>query len=394
MAVNVTQILGGPALVKYRGQTFYSQGDIILDSSLETFAIEVDRFREVDERTKDRMLKVRFTPAGVFTSAQDAILHPYGASLLGSLITPIYTASAVTAAADTITIAAHGIVVGTGVRLGTTGTLPAGLGAATTYFVSAPDANTIKLHLTEAHALAGTNAVDITDAGTGTLRLIQNTPLVIHTFAGRVVTLHNAAVTKMPGLRLSTTRTAIEEVEFEAFPLNNTDWDTANAVWTIADAANTDTSFDPAAIVTEPWTAQWEGEGGAWEAMAPKGPISVDFDLQLEAIETDAMGILSRRLAGVSASAKFAPQNVSESELMAKLLLQGAGAFRGRSLRGGDLLITGAQSDRRVVIYGAALKGGPQQFSSKQDRMGELEWKATRTFSAGVPDPLFLLTSV
>lgn len=67
------------------------------------------------------------------------------------------------------TITAHGVLAGAGpVQITTTGTLPAGLSLATNYYLAIPDANSIGFCTTYADAVAGTNLVDITDAGTGT----------------------------------------------------------------------------------------------------------------------------------------------------------------------------------------------------------------------------------
>lgn len=70
-------------------------------------------------------------------------------------------------ATDELTVTAHGLVAEQIVRVSSTGTLPAGLVAATDYFVIIVDANTIQLALSRADAIAGTQ-IDITDAGTGT----------------------------------------------------------------------------------------------------------------------------------------------------------------------------------------------------------------------------------
>jgi hypothetical protein len=71
------------------------------------------------------------------------------------------------ATTDICTATAHGFKTGDRVRLTTTTTLPAGLAAATTYYVIYLTADTFKLASTDALATAGT-AVDVTDTGTGT----------------------------------------------------------------------------------------------------------------------------------------------------------------------------------------------------------------------------------
>lgn len=70
------------------------------------------------------------------------------------------------ATTDIVTANGHGYATGDRVRVSSTTTLPAGLAAATTYYVIALTENTFKLATSDANATAGT-AVDITDTGTG-----------------------------------------------------------------------------------------------------------------------------------------------------------------------------------------------------------------------------------
>lgn len=73
------------------------------------------------------------------------------------------TITAVSSAADTLTVTAHGLATGNPVNL--SGTLPAPL-VAGTYWVIVIDANTLKIALSKSDALAGT-AVDLTGSTTG-----------------------------------------------------------------------------------------------------------------------------------------------------------------------------------------------------------------------------------
>jgi hypothetical protein len=84
----------------------------------------------------------------------------------------ILTLGTVTAATDSVAATGHGLATGDGpvVITSSTGAIPAGLVAGQHYWVIAADANTLKLARTKADAVAGT-AVDITDAGGGTLVL-------------------------------------------------------------------------------------------------------------------------------------------------------------------------------------------------------------------------------
>lgn len=77
---------------------------------------------------------------------------------------------------DICTKNAHGFVTGLKVQVSTTVTLPAGLSAGTDYYIIVGGANTFSFSDTLAHALAGTDIVNIGDAGTG-VHTITPTPL-------------------------------------------------------------------------------------------------------------------------------------------------------------------------------------------------------------------------
>ncbi len=76
--------------------------------------------------------------------------------------------SSVDTGTDVVTTgAAHGLLTGQPVQFSTSGTLPAGLATSTTYYVNVASDTTFTAHTTNAAAVAGTGAVDITDTGTG-----------------------------------------------------------------------------------------------------------------------------------------------------------------------------------------------------------------------------------
>lgn len=82
-----------------------------------------------------------------------------------------FTADAPT---DLITAAAHGLQTGDALQVSTTGTLPGGLSAVTTYFAERASDSTAYLHTARCTALAGATAsrVNLTSAGSGTHSLL------------------------------------------------------------------------------------------------------------------------------------------------------------------------------------------------------------------------------
>jgi uncharacterized membrane protein len=66
-----------------------------------------------------------------------------------------------------ITKTAHGLITGTEGIFTTATTLPTGIAPATPYYIVKLTDNTFKISDTKAHALAGTDIIDITDQGVG-----------------------------------------------------------------------------------------------------------------------------------------------------------------------------------------------------------------------------------
>lgn len=385
MSTNLATIIGGPCLISYDGATFRSKGDVKLDPTFDTFAIENDLYGPVDVRVGDQPLKVTFTPEGRF--ADLSVLFPYLTAALGSLITPVYTCGAVDATGNTVAVAATTLAAGTPVSFGTTGTMPTGLTAATLYYLSANAAGLRTIHLTAAAAIAGTGAIDITAIGDGTLRFVVQKALVILANDGTRLTLHNVALTKMPSIAARRKETLWGEVEFEAFVKNGVARTTANSVLTEDTATFEDTGFDPADIITQPYSLTW---GAApWAGIYTKNGFSIEPTLNLAAVEDDASGILTRRLVSVGFTAKAQPMGIDFAALRAKLNLDGASAILGRSLAGDNLNIEG--TDVYMRLYAAALVGGPAQWKTDLERTGELTWQATRTFTGGAANPLFYI---
>lgn len=119
----------------------------------------------------------------LYTSRADAVAgtNPVNITSSGSgnLYATFYGSSAgdsmsitsVSAAADTLTIPNHGLHTGDSITLwaGPGGTLPGGLTSGTTYYVKAVDGNTVQLFNSRTAAQSGTNPVNITSSGSGSL---------------------------------------------------------------------------------------------------------------------------------------------------------------------------------------------------------------------------------
>ncbi len=383
---NVANIIGGPCLVFYKDSIFRSKADVTMAPNLSDFEIEIDSLGVVDTRAGNQELKLTFIPEGRFADLD--VLFPHLSANYGSLVTPVWPCGAVDFGNDKIAVANTALPAGTPISFGTTGAMPAGLTSPTLYYLGANAGGFRKIHLSAAAAEAGTGAIDITDAGTGSLKFVEQHQLIIIGNDGRRVTFHNAAVTKMPEITGEKQTPLWGQVEFECFVKNGVDRTDANSVLTEDTAAFSDEGFDPADIITQPYTMDW-GEDAPWVEMSTKAGIKITPTLELSPVDNQAAGILSRRILKIGVTLTAQPIGIDFASLRAKLNLDGSGSKLGRSLAGDDLNIQG--TGVYVRVYAAALTGGPAQWKRDDERVGELTWKGNRTFTGGVPNPMLYI---
>jgi len=303
MTIQRSTIIRGPAIVKFDGAVFYTEGDITATPDIETFEIPTSVFGKVDERVSNILIDIEFTPAGEWANL--AKMFPHASPSIGDSI------------------------------------------------FGATDKN-----------------------------------LVIHTKAGKELTYKAAALTQMPSIILSTTKTLLGPMKFTCIGADNEAWSAAAHRVAIADLAFSDTSFDPANILTQPYAVAW-GSTPPWDAIETEEGITIETDMQLEPVPTDSFGTVDMTLAGLSVSARFKPVGVNEQQITDLMKIQGTGAARGSSLNANsnDLNIIG--TGVYVRIYKASPNGGGLAFGNATLRAGELEFVATRSFTAGAADPLF-----
>lgn len=388
MSCDLGAIIGGPATVKYKGKTFYSKGDIQLSTDLETFTIDVDAFGgPVENREANAPLSLTFIPAGEWENL--SVLYPYADPVIGGSIVAVTTCTAVNSGTDVITATKHRLRDGAPIRFSVVGgTILSGVTAGTLYYAHVLTADTFSVHTSESDALANTGAVALTALGTGDTQVVEQEPLIIHTIAGKVITFHVAAVTVMPEFLGSAVQTPLGSVSFEVFRKNGIAASTDDSRYSVSTSAfSFDSSFDPAQIVTQPYEAAWGSS--PWDAFSSKNGFRVSFPISLTPIEDDACGIIGRRLSAVAAEVRGQPTNVSESDALTALKLQGTGAGRGRRIVGSNLNLSG--TGVYVRVYGASLVAAPLGFGSQIDRAGEFVWRSARTFTSGVPGPVFLV---
>jgi hypothetical protein len=393
MPSNLFRRLRAPAFVHYMGVTFYTADAIAWDPQLEAFGVPSDAFGDIDQRLAGRVIKLAFMPMSCWTAAALAVLFPFANYRKGQFNTPVYTVSAVAIGSTnklTLNANANAVLTGTGVRFNSTGTLPTPLAAGVTYYAVANVDGTICVADTEVHALAGTNIIAITAAGTGVLKMIQNSPLTINFLDGdnTQLTLWNFGQTKMPALDLQNKKQPIGQIEGEGYALAGTAWSDNNSVFTLGTWTGEEPELDETQIPTVAYQAAW-GATVPFTDLEPRDGVQIDFTMKLGEVPTSADGILCRQIQDVTAMAKLRPTNLAPGDLLGEIPLQGEGAAIGASLPAQQLVVSGPGANPYIALNGAALMNEPMKIGSMEDIIEVLNFKTKRTWVGGVLQPVF-----
>lgn len=215
----------------------------------------------------------------------------------------------------------------------------------------------------------------------------SDSALVVHGRDGRKITVHAAAVTKMPSIFASVSRTMIGEVTFTGLLKNNTDPTNAAAYLTEASVAYPgDTGFAVSDILTKAYSSVW-GASSPWSSFSTEAGWTIDFDLSLAEQKVDGLGTVDMTLASLKVSAKSIPVGPTAADILAKV--NGTGGL-GASIATSDNLNISA-TGVYLRLYRAALQESGLIFGSEAKRVKESTWIATRGVTSGTADPLFFV---
>ncbi len=300
-------------MIDFKSQRFFSKDDVVLEVSEETFELDTSVHGKVDERLKNRMSKLSFTPVGVWNAGQLAVLYPYFGTNVGTSVFGTDSTCVVTSITDGVTL-----------------------------------------------------------------------------------TMKAAAVTKMPDLNLSAVNTVFGSVEITGIGSDDTAWSVSESLIDYTTGGSySDTSFDESLIKTVPYALAWGGTS-PWSAFQTKDGTQVTFNLSLQPLETDNDGLVDMTFAKLDVVARLVPLHetaLTENDILDALKIQGTGVGRGKSLgrrtNTNDLVIQGATTgDPKVTIYNAAMRKSTFRYGAQVPRLGEIEFVATRKFTAGVSNNL------
>lgn len=313
MSLNLLNRVRGSASLRLKGQDFWTKDVAAFGIDLKPFKVKSDAQGVISQRMGGRLVTVTFTPVGTWTAAQLAVLYPFLSARVGDFNTPIRTVTAVTTGAGTSTLTStgHGQITGTGIRFGAQVgvALPTGITPNVTYFINANDANTLALYDTEAHALAGggTGQVDITAAGTGNPNFIVNTPLVITTVDGVQLTIWNAAITKQPGLGLTSVDSAMKQVTIEGYTLHGLNWSDANSLLTLSTGNIGAVPPVQSQIPTVPYTVDWATRLAVPAANVAANVITITGHglVTTQAVTVDDLGVADALPSGLALNTTY-----------------------------------------------------------------------------------------
>ena len=226
-------------------------------------------------------------------------------------------------------------------------------------------------------------------------------PLVIQTKfggagnSGQTITYPRAALTKLPQLRLKPTDTLFGDMTFTCLGVPSVQPTGASAWQAIADAAFADTSYDETTLITDVYSAAYGSS--PYNAMGSMAGFEIDLVMETEKIIADDFGIADMILKSLTATAKFAPSNLTEAQLYTLLANQGSGyVYPGQSLakNNTNLVIAGsgnAAHTLTVTINNAGPKQAGFMYSTKKHRFEAVEFTSKRTWSSGAPNALWTL---
>ena len=215
-------------------------------------------------------------------------------------------------------------------------------------------------------------------------------PLTICGRDGIKVTLVNAALTKMPSIRMGVGVTFAGGCEFTALLANSTAVTNSAAYLTVVTLAYPgETGWLASDILTGPVLCTWGSS--PWSAFQVDAPgWEITPTLKLSNVDADGLGTVDMILQGLEVTAKASPVGPVVADVIAAM--DGAGELGSSfAAAGTEMILTQGTAPKliTVTVYNAALVDADLAWSASKKRVGACTWQATRTVTSGTPDPLF-----
>jgi hypothetical protein len=202
-------------------------------------------------------------------------------------------------------------------------------------------------------------------------------PLTWNANNGDVITVTNAAVTRMPDLHLGVEKDILGPMEFTGLVGNGEDPESPNSYYAIATGQSfTAPALDVTKLTRQRYTAAW-GSFAGFGSFQAQDTWTISHELETSPVKIQGRSI-DMVITSYRCMAKCKPAEPTMTNIDAALLIQGTGAKHGRRLssNSADLVVTG-QNLVSITLKNAALKTAGFVFGGKPLRNGELGWVST-----------------
>lgn len=190
-----------------------------------------------------------------------------------------------------------------------------------------------------------------------------------------MVVMENVAVTKMPSIQLSPTKTAIGQVEVRGILSDDHIWGCDTHWYLTDDNAPTLAALNPASIVTAPANLAW----GDWENIRTKDGVTIEFEMGTQDEVEDEGGVYDITLTDLKARARFTPVAGWDMESVGERLHNQDDLYRGGSVFRADLTATSKEAGGLIVnLFGCSLLTMPMTYGATSPRLGELTLEGLR----------------
>jgi hypothetical protein len=224
-------------------------------------------------------------------------------------------------------------------------------------------------------------------------------PLTVIGLDGTARSYSAMALTKIPSLHCGMGKTLYGSVTFTCLGAGDGAWNTANSLVNLTGKVFSTSvrPLDPTKMLYGPAVGAWGLT--PWNAFSTVEGFDIDFNLGLEPKMNDQYGIQNYMISSFDVTCKFAPCGITEANIAAKFITQGAASV---AQRGGDIAAMGSGADLVITmgttpllltstIKGAAIKHVDYAYSRKGTRIPVIEMIATRNTFGGALSELFTI---
>lgn len=403
-AMNRLTISRGPAVVKFKGATFFSKDDITLDFNFENGEVQSSAYGKLTDFRKDVKPKIKLNLVGEVEDL--GVLFPYAAAIPGQSIFGaqdfpleicpmdttqqkcVFHAAGISKMPD-LTLGAEGVALGE-MEFSLVRKNKAMPNAADAFFAFASndydgtglDMNKILIQSYDCRWLSGgtftlTYGADTTAAlaWNATAQEVEDAlnALTSITSAGGVSVTGDVDTGYTVTFDSNGDRTAITGAVVSGMP---------GGCSVLAEVSQEGTGSLPEIVGVRltPWNRFPSREG-----------VKVSFDLQTTEDKADSVGTYDIIFRGLNVKATMIPQNVPQDAALAAANVQGSLFVRGRTIAQDGHTLRVYASGLCFELRGAGLTKAGLVWSSEKQRVPELEWSGSRTLTGGVVQPLFYI---